>query len=155
MVYKVKIFTVCFFGHREMHNVNKIEARLKPVLKQILKENEFVDFLVGRNGAFDIFVASLIKSVQRETGLRNSELTLVLPYPVAQLNDYENYYDHVLIPEYVGKVHPKRAYTVKNRWMVDRSDLIIVNVEHRSGGAYAAFCYANTVMKPIINLAKP
>ena len=147
-------FTVSFFGHRELHNMNRIEVCLKPLLKRILKENEFVIFLVGRNGAFDIFVASLVKSVQKETGLRNSELTLVLPYPVAEMDDYVSYYDHVLIPECVGTVHPKRAYTVKNRWMVDLSDLVIVNVDHRSGGAYAAFCYADKAKKKVFNLAE-
>ena len=49
-------------------------------------------------------------------------------------------------------VHPKSAITLKNRWVVDFSDLVIVYVEKSKGGAYTAMKYAEKQNKKIINL---
>ena len=37
--------------------------------------------------------------------------------------------------------------------MVDRSDLVVFNVEHESGGAFQTMKYAKAQEKKIINLA--
>ena len=97
-------------------------------------------------------MASLIKRVQKEVGSDNNDLTLVLPYTMADVEYYEKYYDSVIIPELVDGVHPKFAITLKNRWMVEQADLVIVNVEHRKGGAYTAMKYAERNNKKIINI---
>ncbi len=57
--------------------------------------------------------------------MERSDLTLVLPYIVSGLEYYEKYYDNVLIPDTLYRVHPKRAITLRNRWMVENSELII------------------------------
>ena len=88
-----------------------------------------MSFLVGRNGEFDVYAAALVKHAQREFGKENNDITLVLPYYVSDLEYYEKYYDDIIIPETVYGSHPKRAITLKNRWMVEKADLIIVYVE--------------------------
>ena len=108
--------------------------------------------MIGRNGGFDEYVASVIKFVQREVGKDNNDMTLVLPYTVANLEYYEKYYDSIVIPDNVDGVHPKFAITIKNRWVVEQSDLVIVNVERNKGGAMA-MKYAEKLNKKIINLA--
>ena len=48
--------------------------------------------------------------------------------------------------------HPKAAITLKNHYMIDNSDLVIVYVE-KKGGAYSAMKYAEKQCKEIINIA--
>lgn len=148
----MKIYTVSFFGHRNLYDIRRIDKRLSPLLKELIQTKPYVSFLIGRHGEFDEYAASVIKRVQKEVGSDNNDLTLVIPYGVADIEYYENYYDNVIIPEIVDGVHPKLAITLKNRWMVEQSDLVIVNVEHSKGGAYTAMKYAERINKKIINL---
>ncbi|MBQ8849407.1 MAG: hypothetical protein IJ011_03620 [Clostridia bacterium] len=150
----MNIYTVSFFGHRELHDLRRIDERLVPILKELIRTKEYVAFLVGRNGEFDEYVTSVIKRVQNEVGKDNNDMTLVLPYTVADLEYYEKYYDGIIIPDSVKGVYPKSAITLKNRWVVERSDLVIVNVERNNGGAYTAMKYAEKLNKQIINLCE-
>lgn len=151
----MQIFTVSLFGHHNVRDLNQIEEHLAPLVKALIQTKPYVSFLIGRHGAFDEFAASVIKQIQKSTGRENSELTLVLPYPVADLPYYEDYYDSVLIPDAVRDAHPKSAITLKNRWMVEQSKLVIAYVERNTGGAYAAVRYAHRLSKKVVNLAVP
>ena len=107
----MEVFTVSLFGHRQVENLNLINERLIKIIKDLLKTKQYVSFLIGRNGEFDEYVASLIKSVQKETGKENNDLSLVIPYTVSDLEYYENYYDCIVLPECVHGSHPKAAIT--------------------------------------------
>ena len=48
-----EIYTVSFFGHRYIDNITKVENLLEEQIRKLIDENEYVDFLVGRNGDFD------------------------------------------------------------------------------------------------------
>ena len=74
------IFTVAFFGHREIDNPFKIEERLEEQIHKLLSEHEYVDFLVGRDGEFDQFASSAVLRVRKQYRDDNSSLILVLPY---------------------------------------------------------------------------
>lgn len=145
-------FKVSLFGHREINDLRDLENKLIPIIKELIMTKKFVNFLIGRNGEFDEYAASVIKRVQRDAGKEKSEITLVIPYSVANLEYYEKYYDSILIPDKVYGAHPKSAIELKNRWMVEVSDLVIVYVERESGGAYKAMKYAEKCNKNIINL---
>ena len=146
------VFTVSLFGHREIDDLRRLENKLTPIIKELIQTKAFVAFLIGRNGEFDEYVASVIKRIQKAVGKENSDITLVLPYKVADLAYYERYYDSVVIPESVYGAHPKLAITLKNRWMVEQSDLVIVHVEREKGGAYTAMKYAEKLDKEVIDL---
>ena len=148
----MEIFTVSLFGHREIDDIWGVREQIARVIKTLVQEKAYVTFLVGRNGEFDECAAAAIKRIQTEMGNENNEMTLVLPYKVADLESYEKYYDNVIIPEAVHGVHPKSAITHKNRWMVEGSDLVIAYVEREEGGAYKAMKYAEKLKKEIINL---
>ncbi len=148
----MEIFTVSLFGHREINNLKELEARLVPVIKELIKTKEYVSFLIGRNGEFDEYAASFIKIARREAGEENSDITLVLPYEVKDFEYYEAYYDSIIIPYTVCQAHPKRAITHRNRFMIERSDLVIVYVERALGGAYNAMKYAIKTDKRVVNL---
>ena len=149
----MNIFTVSLFGHREIENLRELDNRLTPILKELMQTKEYVSFIIGRHGEFDEYAASLIKLARKEIESESSEITLVLPYAVTDLEFYEKYYDNILIPDSVYRVHPKSAILLRNRWMVEQSDLVIVYVTRDIGGAYTAMKYAKRLNKKIINLS--
>lgn len=152
------IFTVAFFGHREIDNPFKIEERLEEEIYRLLGEKEYVDFLVGRDGEFNQFASSAVLRVRKRYRDDNSSLILVLPYPKADyLNNveyYEEYYSEIEISHAASVVHPKAAIQIRNREMVDRADLIICYIEHEKGGAWQGVQYALKQNKNVINLAE-
>ena len=148
----MNIFTVSLFGHRKMDDLRRLNEQLAPIIKKLIKTKPYVSFLIGRNGEFDEYAASVIKRAQKELGKENNDITLVLPYTVADIAYYEKYYDSIIIPESLYGAHPKSAITLKNRRMIEQSDLVIFYVEHEKGGAYAAMKYAEKLNKEMINL---
>ncbi|EGC02184.1 hypothetical protein [Ruminococcus albus] len=57
----MNIYTVTFFGHRYVDNMFRIEEKLEPILKELINQKEYVEFLVGRDGEFDQIVSSAIR----------------------------------------------------------------------------------------------
>ena len=150
-------YTVAFFGHRYIDNPFQIEERLDIIIERLIRENEYVEFLVGRNGDFDLYVSSTVCRAKKKYRDDNNLLVLVLPYPTAEYQNnveyFEEYYDEIEICQASAKAHFKGAMQIRNREMVDRSDLIVCCIDHESGGAYQTIQYAQKQNKKIINLA--
>ena len=153
-MYIAKPYTIVLFGHREFNEHNTLEDLLYPLLKHLIKTKSFVRIYIGRNGEFDLYTATILKRVQKAIGKDNNELVCVLPYSHKDIKYFEEYYDDVIIPECIGKTHPKGAITKRNRWMVEQADLLICYVQRNEGGAYAAMKYAEKLGKRIINVAE-
>lgn len=155
----INIFTVSFFGHRIIDNSIEIEKRLEKIVRRILNEKEYTEFLVGREGEFDILVSSVIRRVVRSCGYGNSSLILVMPYMKAEYRNNErsfhDYYDEIEICPQAEKSYFKSAIMTRNRDMVRRSDLVICCIEHEYGGAYTAVRYAGKQGVEVINIKVP
>ena len=149
-------YTVCLFGHRQIENVIEVEDSLRSVINRILAEHELVEFLIGREGEFDILAASVIKQMVRDRDTGSCTLTLVMPYMRADFEknqaEYEAYYDSVELCEESAAAHPKAAIQIRNRAMVDRSDLCVFYVTHPSGGAYQTMKYAESIDRTILRI---
>ena len=76
----MNVFSVSFFGHRELDNSLKVESKLEALISDIINSNEYVEFLVGRKGEFDLLAASVIRRVRRSLGVNNCSLVWVMPY---------------------------------------------------------------------------
>ena len=61
----MRIYSVAFFGHRYVDNIIKVEDLLEEQIRKLIDENEYVDFLVGRNGDFDQCVSSSVLRVRK------------------------------------------------------------------------------------------
>ena len=148
----MRTFTVSFFGHRQIEAPFQVESQLEKLISQLLQQNEFVEFLVGREGEFDQLVSSTIRRCKRNIRDDNSALIWVMPYPTAEFRDNESsfldYYDEIEVCEQAAA-----AFQIRNREMVDRSDMVIVYIEHSSGGAYQTFRYVQKSGKKYINIA--
>ena len=150
------IYTVSFFGHREIENALEVERKLEAKITELIQTKQYVEFLVGREGEFDILAASVVKRVKKQMDYANCSLIWVLPYMKAEFRDNEKnfleYYDDVEVCEQSSKAHFKSAMQIRNRAMVDRSDLVICCIKHKSGGAYKTVQYATKQNKDIFNV---
>ena len=150
------VYTVCFFGHRQLDGFSLVEHKVETLIVRLLNKHEYVEFLVGREGEFDQLVTSAILRCRKRLDTANCSVTWVMPYLKADYvknsDSYDNYYDSVEVCEQSAKVHPKSAIQIRNRAMVDRSDLCVFCVTHRSGGAYQTLQYAEKINVNIINL---
>lgn len=136
---------------------NHRERGLESLIRQLINTKEYVDFIVGRSGDFDQYASSAVLRTRKAVGDHNSSLTLVLPYPTAEyLNNqesFEDYYSYIEVSDAASAAHHKAAFQIRNREMVDRSDLIVCCIERESGGAWQTVKYAMEQGKTVINLA--
>ena len=153
----MEIYTVSFFGHRYIERGLKIEHRLDKLLHDLIMQKEYIEFIIGREGEFDILASAAIKRAINKYAYGNTHFTLVLPYMKAEYRDnekeYLDYYDEVDVCYESSKAHPKAAIQIRNRSMIDRSDLVVCCVQHNSGGAYRTLQYAEIQGKRIINIS--
>jgi len=142
----LETYTVSFFGHRHVDNMLAVEDKLERIIRKLLHRSEYIEFLVGRDGEFDQLVASTVRRCRRAVRKDNSALVWVQAYPTAEyLNNEESfhsYYDEIEICEAASAAHFKRAIQIRNRSMIDRSDLVVFFVERESGGAWQTMQYA-------------
>ncbi len=154
----MELFTVAFFGHRYIDNMLAVEERLEVIIRDLMQDKQYIDFVVGRNGDFDQYVSSTVLRCKKNYRDDNSSLVLVLPYGSAKYENnqeyFEDYYDDIEISFEASKAHPKAAIQIRNREMVDRADLIVCYIERKNGGAYKTVQYAEKIGKPIINIAE-
>ena len=150
------IYTVSFFGHRELPNMFELENKLMSIFRELINTKEYVEFLVGKDGDFDQLCSSTIRKAIELYACGNASHILVLPYERAgYLNNkesFETYYDEIEICYESSQAYPKAAIEKRNRAMVDRFDMVVCYVERKSGGAYRTVRYAARQGKVIINL---
>ena len=90
----MNIYTVSFFGHRYIERGTEIERRLDKLLYELITQREYVDFLIGRDGEFDLLASAAIKRAVRKHSTGNTHFTLVLPYMKAEYRDSEICFKH-------------------------------------------------------------
>ena len=152
----IEVYTVSLFGHRLIENMIEVEKAIERIVEKITLSHDFTVFLVGCEGDFDRIATSVIHRAKK---LRdNISLILVLPYPkseyIRNCESYNKFYDDVEIYSSLEKVHPKAAYQIRNRYMVDRSDEVIFYVKDKIGGAAKTLRYAENKGKKIINVGQ-
>lgn len=55
----MNIYTVSFFGHRYIERGTEISDRLDKLLHDLITQKDYVDFLIGRDGEFDLLLLPL------------------------------------------------------------------------------------------------
>ena len=152
------VYTVCFFGHRQIDDLRLVEQKVKAFIDRLLNEHEYVEFLVGRDGEFDQLVTSAILRCRKRLDTANCSVIWVMPYLksdyIKNRESYDSYYDSVEVCELSANAHPKSAIQIRNKAMVDRSDLCVFYVTHKGGGVYQTLRYAEKADANIINLRK-
>ena len=151
------VFTVCFFGHRRIDNFQAVELAVESLIRKIVSEHSYVEFLIGRDGDFDQIVTSAIRRYKKSNDTANCSLTWIMPYMKAEYKhsqeSFESYYDSIELCEVSAHDYPKAAIQIRNRAMIDRADLCVFYVIEKKGGAYKTLRYAEKTNVDIINLA--
>lgn len=138
----MELYRVSFIGHREVTDFTSVKKQIYSIVCELITTKEYVEFYVGRNGEYDLLVASVIKRAKRDFGEHNSALILVIPYPIADIEAYENYYDEIIYPGELYNAHYKSAITKRNEWLVENSDMLVAYVIRNHGGAAHCLNYA-------------
>lgn len=150
------IRTVAFFGHRQVDDYFEIRKQVETVVRNLMSDRIYTEFLVGRNGEFDELAASVVREVRRDIGEEFCSLVLILPYVSTNNEDYwkqlEGFYDEIEVCDESAQTHYKSAFRIRNRNIVDRADKIIFYVKRKKGGAYEAMKYAEKTGKEVISL---
>ena len=152
----MNIFTVSFFGHRQLAYPFEAERKLEELIRRLLNEKEYVEFIVGRSGEFDQLAASVIRGCRRLMGEESSSLVLVLPYETAEYREnkasFEEYYSEVEICSESAEAHFRSAHQLRNNAVLKRSDLAVFCLEREEGGAWKTFLRAKKENTPIFRI---
>ena len=144
-----------FAGHRNVF-IPDIDRKIAAALDTIMGKDDTFVFYTGGMGEFDSKCSSAVRAARHRFPEKQLRLILVLPYMTNRVNTDKNLleteYDDVMIPIELADVHPKAAIRKRNRWMVDRSDILLACVYRDFGGAYDTMQYALRKGLTVINL---
>lgn len=120
--------TCTFFGHRDCPET--VRSRLRAVLTELIEREGADRFYVGRQGAFD----AMVRSVLRELAASYPQITYAvvlerLPRPGEPAEP------DTVFPEGLERVPPRFAVARRNDWMLRQADLVVTYVTRSWGGA--------------------
>ena len=139
---------IAFFGHSDFSADEIIKEKLLETLRSLINDSE-AELLLGGYGGVDRFALNCGKCYKKENF--KAKLILVTPY-LNRSHSEGCEYDETLYPT-LEKVPYRYAISARNKWMVDRADVIISYIDREYGGAFKTFEYARKKKKVIINLA--
>ena len=140
--------TCVFIGHRTVPQALREDVRAE--LRRMISRDDVREFFCGGMGEFDRLCACAVREIKGE--YPDIRLMLVVPsmsVSVMKMGAREKYYDEIIVPQESDQAHYKRAITLRNRWMVDNSDIALVYLRREYGGAYDAARYAAKKRKPM------
>ena len=142
--------TVTFCGHSDFVPSTAMEARLLSVLASQIGDSP-AELLLGGYGNFDRFAFRCGKIFQQTHP--SVSLIYVTPYMVTERQTSVGAeYDGIVYPP-LENVPPRYAILHRNRYMVERADLVIACITRSRGGAYQTYLHARRKGKAMINLA--
>ncbi len=136
-----------FFGHRD--TPPEIKNLLWLVISELIEKQGVKRFYVGNQGNFDAMAHSLLAEFEQTHGI---EYEIVLAYLPKQ-EDPRCGVNHTLLPEGIETVPPRFAIEYRNKWMIDRSDIIVTYVCRSFGGAAKFKEMAQKKKKTIVEVA--
>ena len=145
---------ITFCGHSHYTESKEDELKILSVLENKVGDN-YAELFLGGYGAFDDFARRC--GVKYKEKHPNIKLIFITPYitPDYQKNHLQykkDLYDEILYPE-LENVPLRFAISHRNKWMVNKADIVIANVNNSCGGAYQTYKYAKNTGKETINIS--
>ncbi len=155
----MKNHTVCFFGHRNIHESNELQKRLYDVIEQLIAEEHVDTFLFGSKSRFnDLCLEAVTIIKEKYPHIKRVYVRAEFPFIDEQ---YKNYlleqYEDSYFPENILHVG-KAVYIGRNCEMIRQSQFFIVYYDEqntpvsRKSGTKIALDYAVKCNKTIIRL---
>ena len=134
----------CFFGHGKGVGVDNVKLK-RAILEAI--DGGIRIFYVGNNGDFDSLVAKTMSEIQKE--FPPVRWFIVTAY----IDDAETIpYGNAIYPEGLELTPKRYCIDKRNRWMIDRSDVVITYVARPFGNAEKYKRIAEKKGKTVLNL---
>ena len=137
--------TVTFFGHRD--TPKEIEPALRLTLIDLIENKNATVFYVGNHGNFDAMVRRLLEDLSKTYPIK---YYVVLAYMPSN-NDIPD--EHSILPEGIETVPRRFAINYRNKWMLNKSDIVVTYVTRNFGGAAQFKKLAEIKKKTTINLS--
>ena len=142
--------TCCITGHRDLP-AEKIEC-VKEALRQKVQyaiENGYIRFLSGFADGTDLLFASIISDKKNE--YPDIRLEAAIPYRgrlKTKNSEFQNLLKHCDQITVVSEEYIPSCYMLRNRYMVDESQLVIAVCDGRNrGGTWATIKYADSLQR--------
>lgn len=146
--------TVMFCGHADFQESAEIKERMISLLCEILDKDRSTVFYFGGYGAFDSFAFCCVKGCkQRYNTLKTVFITPYITPKYEKLANAKIVYDECIYPE-LENVPLKFSIIERNKWMVEKSDIVVAYVNRGWGGARKTLEYAIRNKKRVFNLAE-
>lgn len=120
--------TVTFFGHRD--TPKETEPILRSVLIDLIENKNAAVFYVGNHGNFDAMVRRSLADLSKKYPIK---YYIVLAYIPGKISEPD---DHTIVPEGIENIPRRFAINYRNKWMLDRSDIVVTYVTRHFGGAW-------------------
>ena len=138
--------TCTFFGHRD--TPKETEPALRLTLIDLIENKNATVFYVGNHGNFDAMVRRQLEDLSKTYPI---EYYVVLAYMPSK-NDKSD--EHSILPEGIETVPRRFAINYRNKWMLNKSDIVVTYVTRSFGGAWEFKQMANSKEKLLIDLLK-
>lgn len=139
---------VTFFGHKDTQK--SIETVLRANLIDLIENYGATEFYVGNNGKFDVMVYRQLEELSQIYPITYS---IVLAYLPVEKNKYFDF-TNTIYPEGIETVPKRFAISRRNKWMIQRADVVVTYVTNNFGGAYQFKSIAEKEGKRIIELSE-
>ena len=138
---------VTFCGHSDYRESSSDEDKILSILEENTAGQK-VDFYLGGYGNFDNFAYNCSKKYKALHP--SARLIFITPYYPPR--ETPQHYDEIIYPS-LENIPLKFAISHRNRWMIDKADIVIAYICHKVGGAYKSLALAKHQNKPIFNIA--
>ena len=120
--------TVTFFGHKD--TPKEIEPTLRSTLIDLIKNKNATVFYVGNHGNFDAMARRQLEDLSKTYPIK---YYVVLAYMPSKNGTPD---EHSILPEGIETVPRRFAINYRNKWMLNKSDIVVTYVTHNFGGAW-------------------
>ena len=139
--------TVTFFGHRD--TPKEIESALRLTLIDLIENKNATLFYVGNHGNFDAMVRRQLEDLSRTYPIKYYVVLAYMPSKNAEPDE------HSILPEGIESVPRRFAINYRNKWMLNKSDIVVTYVTRNFGGAVQFMNMATISTKVVINIGMP
>ncbi len=137
-----------FFGHR--HVGEEIREDLRSAITDLIENENVTNFYVGNHGSFDRMTVNILKNLKSKYAHIN--YTIVLAY-IPKKDKDEKDFSNTVYPEGMELVPSKFAIIERNKWMIEKSEIVVVFVKTLCGGAAKFKEIAQKKGRKVINIA--
>lgn len=158
---ELRLHRCCFTGHRP-DKMNLGEKEIKPLLEKAIDEaieDGYVTFITGMAMGTDIWAAEIV--LKRKKSNKNLHLICALPHPgfesrrsMIEKMRFNKIIKKADISKEINSHYFTVCYQVRNKWMVDRSNLVIAVFNGKNSGTKNTVDYARRKGVNVVNVLK-